>query len=278
MGVENPLYSWQGTLPTIDAMGKSVCSTVKSPSHVTIPYQATLTPSFDVATKDKEDPFGYIYSLDSPVCFLPANQDINPNDAAPKLCDRVGVCGAHAQQTALYLTETSSSVESVPDAANKQVPTPKPKDPAPEPSPNTPAPKPNNPDPAPNTPPQAPSTPVPVPAQNTPSPQQSTSPDAAANIGALLNPGSQPTPAQASATQPIILQPTAATGGVPNQSAASPAPQNPPPSPSPAAVIVVGSSSIVANSDSVFVVGGQSLSAGGAVIVDGTSITLGSAQ
>lgn len=44
LGVENPVYSWQGTLPTIDAMGKPVCSTVKSPSHVTIPYQATLTP------------------------------------------------------------------------------------------------------------------------------------------------------------------------------------------------------------------------------------------
>jgi hypothetical protein len=42
-------------------------------------------------------------------------------------------------------------------------------------------------------------------------------------------------------------------------------------------VIVVGSSSFVANSDSAFVIGGQSLSAGGAVVVGGTSIALGSA-
>ncbi|QDS71996.1 hypothetical protein FKW77_001716 [Venturia effusa] len=278
LGVANPLYSWQGTLPTIDAMGKSVCSTVQSPSHVTIPYQATLTPSFDVATKDKEDPFGYIYSLDSPVCFLPADSSINPDDAAPKLCQGGGVCGAHAEQTALYLTETSSSVESVTDAANTQVSKPRPNTPATNPTTNTPAPKPNNPDPAHDTPPQTPNSPVTLSVQNTLSPQQNTSPDAAANIGALLTAGSQPTPTQVGATQPIIPQPTAATSDTPSQPAASPSTQNPSlPSISSAAVIVIGSSSIIANSDSVFVVGGQSLSPGGAVIVDGTSITLGSA-
>lgn len=282
-GVENPVYSWQGTLPTIDAMGKSVCSTVNSPSHVTIPYKATITPSFKVGTKDKEDPFGYIYSLDSPVCFLPANPDLNPNDAAPKLCQAGGVCGAHAESTALYLTETSSSVESVPDAATKQVPTPKssnpeptpsPKTPEPTPSPDTPAPKPNT--PAPNSPTSVPYTPASVPAVNTPvTPRKSTTLDAAAGIGALLNPGSQQTPAQAGSTQPAIQQPTA---GTPTQPAAFPLTQNPSPTLlTPATVIIVGSSSIVANSDSVFVISGQSLSAGGAVIVGGTSIVLGSA-
>ncbi|TID21008.1 hypothetical protein E6O75_ATG05773 [Venturia nashicola] len=293
LGVENPIYSWKGTLPTVDAMGKAVCSTAKSP--VTIPYQATLTPSFKPGTKDKEDPFGYIYSLDAPVCFMPANPDINPNDAAPKLCEKAAVCGAHAESTALYLTETSSSVESVAEATNKPGSTPKPKTPDSTPSPNTPAPKPNTPSPkpstpapkpdtpvpapAPSSPTPVPSTPAPVPAQNTPDPtQKNTSPDAAAGIGALLNPGSQPTPAQAGSTQPVTQQPTVGAVKASNQPAGSPvAKASDSPSPSPAAVIIVGSSSIVANPDSVFVIGGQSLSAGGAVVVSGTSIALGSA-
>lgn len=238
-----------------------------------------MNPSFAAGIEDKEDPFGYIYSLDSPVCFLPADPNINPNDAAPKLCQGNGVCGAHAEQTALYLTETSSSVESVPDGANKQVSTPKPNTPGPAPSPNTPAPQPNTPDPAPNNPAPGSNTPAPVSVTKTPTPaQQSTSPDAAANIGALLNPGSQTIPPQTSPTQPVIPQPTIETGEAINQPAASPgAPDPSSPSISPAAVIIVGSSSIVANSNSVFVIGSQTLSAGGAVIISGTSITLGSA-
>lgn len=181
------------------------------------------------------------------------------------------MCGAHAEQTALYLTETSSSVESVPDAANNQVPTPKPNTPGPAPSPNIPAPKPNTSDPAPNTPATVSNTPAPDIAQNT-------SPDVAANIGALLNPGSLPNQAQASPIQPGVPQSTAGTRGAPTQPASSPVAKiSSPSSPSPAAVVIVGSSSIVANSDSMYVIGGQSLSAGGVVIAGGTSITLGSA-
>lgn len=304
LGIENPVYSWQGTLPTIDAMGKPVCSTVSSPSRATVPYQAAITPSFTVGTKDKEDPFGYLYSLDKPVCLHPANKDINPDDAAPKLCSADGVCGAHALQTALYLTETSSSFENVPDAANKPAPTPtpynpylvpapkpNPPDPAPALKPNppypAPAPKPNpaDPAPAPKPPTPVPNTPALVPAQTTPVLSQPIkTPDAAAGIAALLNPGSQPAPAQVGWTPPAIPQPTIGTGGANTQAANSPiaeTPNSPPPAPAPAsapaAVIVVGSNSITANPDSVFVIGGQSLSPGGAVIVDGTSITLDSA-
>lgn len=241
---------------------------MKSPKFVTVNYRATITPAFILdRTPDDEDPFGYLYSLASPVCIGSADASINPNDAAPRLCSRSKVCGISAQQTALYLTTTSSSVEDVPAAANKQGATPKPTTPEPAPAPNTPLPAPNTPAPAPaqNTPAAVPKIPAPAPAQNTPVAQQKTSPDAAAGIGAVLNPGTQLTPLQADPTQPT-------------QPATTPDVKSPgSPSPSPAAVIVVGSSSIIAHSNSVFVISGQSLSAGGAVVVEGTSISLGSA-
>jgi hypothetical protein len=221
-------------------MGTSVCSTAtltKSGGFldwVTVPYRVSQLPAIIARTTDSEDPFGYFYQLQSPVCIGAADKTSNPDDAAPKLCSSAVVCGVSAVGTAKFLTETTSSTESVPPPTTAS-PTPPPV--------------------AKNT---SPATKATAPAPNVPSPNSAqtvqNTPVASVNVGANIASFIAP-------ASPTIMAIESPAAGV---STLAPA-------------IVIGSSTVVANSESVFVVNGQSVSAGGTVVVQGTTIAVGSA-
>jgi hypothetical protein len=129
---EYPLeYGWFGSLPTIDAMGKSTCSFV-DPEKTTqfVDYSSYATPKqTGVGTVDSDDSKGYIYSLMGYGCYGPADTTINPNDAAPSLCQALALCGVSALSTVQFLTDTSvshesSTPESTPAPAAKDTTTP----------------------------------------------------------------------------------------------------------------------------------------------------------
>jgi hypothetical protein len=61
-----PYYTWVGTLPTIDAMGKSVCSTNANPVTITAKTPINPSPTPGRST-DREDPYGFVYSLNPQV-------------------------------------------------------------------------------------------------------------------------------------------------------------------------------------------------------------------
>jgi hypothetical protein len=235
-------------------MGTSVCSTATLtrsggfPDWVTVPYHVSQLPATITQTTDSADPFGYFYQLQSPVCLGGADKTSNPDDAAPKLCSSAGVCGVTAVGTAKFLTETSSSTENVPPPAAAS-PTPPP---------------------AAKTPPAAKS---PPPAQESPSPDPPQSvqnkPASSVNVGANIASFIAPTSTNVGANIASFIAPPSPTI-TPNELPATEVSTVAP-------AIVVGSSTIVANSESVFVVGGQSLSAGGTVVVQGTTIAVGSA-
>ena len=103
-------YHWSGILPTIDSFGQSVCSTISSNQNV--PYNSYATPPQASPTStDLDDPHGYMYKLISYGCYGSPDPGINPEDAAPKLCEPEVMCGVRPVQTVKFLTETSTTFE-----------------------------------------------------------------------------------------------------------------------------------------------------------------------
>ena len=59
-------YFWSGILPTIDAMGQSICSTADERETITANTPVNPTPTAAAST-DVEDPYGFVYSLNAQV-------------------------------------------------------------------------------------------------------------------------------------------------------------------------------------------------------------------
>ncbi|KAF2401490.1 hypothetical protein EJ06DRAFT_394128 [Trichodelitschia bisporula] len=105
-------YSWAGTLPTTDAAGDSTCSTGTATMN-TVPLHVPTTTQGAPPPPASDDPKGYVWSLATETCFTDWVQPTLtvPNHAALDLCTTKPHCpqGISAQQTALLLTETSTS-------------------------------------------------------------------------------------------------------------------------------------------------------------------------
>lgn len=102
-------YTWDGTLSTVDKAGKSVCATASS-SYV--PYSPYATPTQHNIVDSLQGEDGILYHLAMESNGGPADQSINPNDAAPKSCSTPGFAApASAIQSAQFLTVTSTSHE-----------------------------------------------------------------------------------------------------------------------------------------------------------------------
>jgi hypothetical protein len=115
-----PSYQWQGTLPTVNAMGASTCSTNALLNGTgiplegfTVPVTKTVPDDFSTQTKDLG---GMFYTLFPYACrvgtYLSSVPPGNADDGAIKYCaTNQGVCGVSVVNTVQYLTETSTSTE-----------------------------------------------------------------------------------------------------------------------------------------------------------------------
>lgn len=117
-------YAWFGTLPTIDAFGASICSTVTTLQEVAFSAYSTPAQAKPTST-DHDDPLGHVYKVQSYPCYGQVDASINTQNAAAELCIPVMMCGVSVVNTVKFLTETSIKYENGNSEATPTDSTPK---------------------------------------------------------------------------------------------------------------------------------------------------------